>query len=1237
MIVYDKEQKQIVIPNGLGNVNIIINQGCDDDKPTPPQDGWGMTGIFNNWGDSPDIPFKENGEWGGRPYKVIRNFGATGGEFKIRRNNAWDDSYTASFHNEPQFAQLLKNDFSMSIDDGIWDIYLFFGNDGEPNEMLILHPGTDLSTIQYEYTLTISTDKENAIIEIADSYRGMTDRYCGDVTVTMKYGCIYYINIYMEGYEDISDEITCYNDEGRNYTLTKIKYNTIADIYGLPSDSTVTFKGLVALSFVYGNRGDYILFTDHTGSIILKNCQVPLNVGDECLVTATLKRFDGVYISALFNPSIEVLSNNNYVVMPTNAIELTNLNDLYIPNKDGYAEMKYLYADGTVVRAPSLNFMRIQTDATKPDSIALRGDFSNWEGKLAEGDNIRVYMFPENSTNAFWVTDIIKLEGDSCNLGVLDLTLTSPYTEIKNAISDGYVGYSQVTIRPENIIAQEKESAINHFKNEMKEITITENGTYSIDSQEKRQYIEFDGNSYFDTNIPFGENTKIEVAVTKANYYAIEQIIGTANYDLVADDYCGFGIVLDNRFAYGVYGKAKTNNIPFYLEKEQILTLDRNGIHSSYDNMTGGWINDSGLGDSSVYGTTIGIGKIHSVANGWTHRGLDGRIRYVKIWTNKNDDSTMTLFRPKNMTQGAFGVVNSEGVETGHIENLGEGTTTFVEENVNIYPNGFKRVEVNVPDLNGSYNEGYAQGKTDGVNEQKSKLESISITQNGVYSKEDGYNHIEVNVPDLNGSYNEGYAQGKTDGVNEQKSKLEPINITENGTYRKENGYSEVVVNVPDLNGSYDQGKADVVANARVLNVTENGTYLSKYSEPVAPTLVTGIYADGTEFHNYAELNGKVFNTKIAGSVDSRLEFWYKGDNTVASDGWNAIIGAGNNDNRDCFQVRYWDHNNNRLLIEIGNSGVNYYDWDDTVWHHLIISKVEGLWIDGEKKWDFSSTNTVNGEFFINGVGYNTDGTRNANGCFGMIKIDDTIIIPTANGFQNVNTGELLEVVKDGTYTFTENLPIYGEGELYKTINVNVAPKINVQEAGISFSRSTFTEVPEWADFKGITNMSNMFSYCYILQTIPLLDTSNVTDMSLMFGYCDNLQTIPSLDTSKVTDMFDMFIDCSSLVSLPALNAQSLDMPSYDCIFDYNELPELTDFGGFLNLKCSLTNDGNLKRLPNLTYESCINVLNGLYDFVGNGETPNSNQGQLKVHQNFLDKVGNEISIGTNKGWTITA
>ena len=270
---------------------------------------------------------------------------------------------------------------------------------------------------------------------------------------------------------------------------------------------------------------------------------------------------------------------------------------------------------------------------------------------------------------------------------------------------------------------------------------------------------------------------------------------------------------------------------------------------------------------------------------------------------------------------------------------------------------------------------------------------------------------------------------------------------------------------------------------------------------------------------------------------------------------------------------------------------------------------------------------------------------------------------------------ESISITENGTYTKEDG---------YNQIEVNVIPKINVKEAGINFAYSTFTELPEWADFNGVTNMARMFSNCKNLQTIPLIDTSNATDMSNMFyecghlqtipllntsnvtnmeymffnchnlqtipllntskvtnmdnifSYCHKLQTIPQIDTSSAIDMNYMFHQCSSLVSIPALNAQSLNIPSYYGVFGYVELPNLTDFGGFLNLKCSLTDDTNLKRLPNLTYESCINVLNGLYDFTGNGETPGSNQGQLKVHQNFLDAVGDEISIGTNKGWSIT-
>ena len=576
---------------------------------------------------------------------------------------------------------------------------------------------------------------------------------------------------------------------------------------------------------------------------------------------------------------------------------------------------------------------------------------------------------------------------------------------------------------------------------------------------------------------------------------------------------------------------------------------------------------------------------------------------------------------------------------------------------------GNVEVEVNI-DVDSYYNNGYNQGKTDGVNEQKSKLETINITENGTYTKQDGYNHIEVNVPDLNGSYDEGYQQGHTEGYNEGYTKGEGI--------------------------GYNQGQADIASKARVLEVTENGNYLSKFSDPIIPANVTGVYADGTKFYNYAELNGAVYDTKILATKDSRIELWWKNDGSYIRLG--GIIGS---QQKNIF--KFVEYSATEYRIEYGNpfSG-SLFEYNFTYdmaskWNHIIFSKQDGLNVNGELICEIQGEewieNAASSNFWIN-ASYLGEIGNNANGTFGMIKINDTIIIPTADGFQNVNTGELLEVVQNGSYTYTENLPIYGEGELYKTINVNVMPKINLQETGLKLGFSSFAKVAEWADFEGITNMNHMFSNCGSLQTIPEIDTSNVTDMEKMLYSCTNLQTIPFLDTSKVSNANGMFHSCSNLITLPnnfnfgnctnfsemfylagltdysfletwvispnanmdsmITNANTTYVPAIPCVgkngyyqsaifWSYNNFPKLTYFGGWIGRKYNVDKDYMLKKMPNLTYESCISILNNLYDFTGNGETPNSSQGKLKVHPNFLTTVGEEISIGTAKGWVISA
>lgn len=169
---------------------------------------------------------------------------------------------------------------------------------------------------------------------------------------------------------------------------------------------------------------------------------------------------------------------------------------------------------------------------------------------------------------------------------------------------------------------------------------------------------------------------------------------------------------------------------------------------------------------------------------------------------------------------------------------------------------------------------------------------------------------------------------------------------------------------------------------------------------------------------------------------------------------------------------------------------------------------------------------------------------------------------------------------------------------------------------------------------ENVIEMTNLFANCSSLTTIPLLNTTKVRIMNNLFLNCTSLTTIPQLDTSNVARMYQMFRGCTSLESLPELDCTSVSDIAY---YFYTTMSNLTTVGGWKNLKCKWNDNYGLYVCPNLTYESCINVLNGLYDFTGNGKTPTSSQGKLKVHQNFLDLVGDEISIGTNKGWTITS
>lgn len=125
---------------------------------------------------------------------------------------------------------------------------------------------------------------------------------------------------------------------------------------------------------------------------------------------------------------------------------------------------------------------------------------------------------------------------------------------------------------------------------------------------------------------------------------------------------------------------------------------------------------------------------------------------------------------------------------------------------------------------------------------------------------------------------------------------------------------------------------------------------------------------------------------------------------------------------------------------------------------------------------------------------------------------------------------------------------------------------------------------------------------------------SRVIDYSGMLNYNAKIEYICELDASGIKPTY--------YNPLNVLNV-------------FSSYPYLTYFGGFRNQKLSIDNTYFLSNFPNLTRESCLAIVNNLYDFTGNGEVPKSNEGVLRVHANFITALGDDLSIATNKGWTV--
>lgn len=381
----------------------------------------------------------------------------------------------------------------------------------------------------------------------------------------------------------------------------------------------------------------------------------------------------------------------------------------------------------------------------------------------------------------------------------------------------------------------------------------------------------------------------------------------------------------------------------------------------------------------------------------------------------------------------------NSGYETGKTDGYNEGFTAGSDD---------------------GYADGYAEGLEDGAVDQKALLEEVTLTENGIYEKEDGYNKVTVDVA---------VPTFETEGLS--------VLLVENGDYSytpTTDGYSsvDVTVNVPEK-----------VFETETLNVTltENGDYT---------------YASDKDGYSVVSVN-----VNVAGSGGIGKPKIYNG-----------------------FTLNPNTYGNYMPYTRLSEFDFSQYDWsgvyDLSYFFAGFYSSTNGQgWGPGyfeNFKTNFNGTILAMSHCFDKGgSGYPPlivppDLGEMTKDCVDFSYLfNNQSKMTGVSTLANWNTSSVLDM----QYMFYNcssltSVPLF---DTSKVTNMN----------NMFGACGYLTSVPAY-DTSNVTSMASMFNYCSNLTTIPQYDTSKVTNMNSMFANCAKLVSIPLLDLSCVTD-FELF------------------------------------------------------------------------------------------------------------------
>lgn len=204
------------------------------------------------------------------------------------------------------------------------------------------------------------------------------------------------------------------------------------------------------------------------------------------------------------------------------------------------------------------------------------------------------------------------------------------------------------------------------------------------------------------------------------------------------------------------------------------------------------------------------------------------------------------------------------------------------------------------------------------------------------------------------------------------------------------------------------------------------------------------------------------------------------------------------------------------------------------------------------------------------------------------------------------------------------------------TLSSGGGSDVFVVPSEMRFGYSKFTEFPsnwDFSEFSNVTDMSNMFSNCFNLRSIPQFDTSKATTMKEMFYSCGNLRIIPQLNTANVTDMSSMLDSGIGLTTVEGIDFSGLTSALRQLFGDNTSKPGITRFIVNGKINVSMSDNYSIKALTGIDYESIKSIL------AAADRTDNTNSKTLAFNRTIADQNGELAALVAScstKGWTIT-